>query len=619
MGRPMLDARYWTACALATLWLPLCPWGGAHAAGAMQTNSRSPYVHRITLYDASGEAISPDDDPVPPYSPKGTCGKCHPYPQISQGWHFSAGDPKAKAGRPGEPWILVDRRTGTQLPLSDRGWPGAHKPAAVGMTPWRFVQRFGRHMPGGGIGERHAEQPLDPKARWAVSGPLGIDCLCCHSGSTRYDMAERGRHVESLNFRWLPVAVSGLAIVRGEAASLPEDYDPDFPDMAGADAKPPKVLYDKTRFDADERVLFDIPMKPPAERCYFCHTIRELDRPTLETWETDANVHVASGLTCVDCHRHGTDHAMARGDRDNGCTARPELSCRGCHLEGDSPLVARFRAPRPRHRGLPRAHLDKIECTTCHAGPRPGSEPGRVQTSRAHGLGLTAKERELAAPPRIVAPVFMRQANGKIAPHRVLWPSFWARLDGGEAAPLAPEAVVGAAGAALPTSAGRGHEAWQALDASTVAAVLEALAKGEGAKGEPVYVCSGKVWRRQPDGTLAASDHAAAGPCAWPLSHDVRRASQALGANGCTDCHAPGSSFFFAAVSAGPSPLAGSRPAGPMHAFMGVDAARLPGWARLARHWAAFVWVVSVASCVLAVALVRYAYIGLAGLGKEVI
>ena len=68
--------------------------------------------------------------------------------------HFNAMEQDAVQGRRGEPWVWVDTRTGTQLPLSYRGWRGTYDPRHLGISEWEFVLQFGRHMPGGGPGEQ---------------------------------------------------------------------------------------------------------------------------------------------------------------------------------------------------------------------------------------------------------------------------------------------------------------------------------------------------------------------------------------------------------------------------------------------------------------------------------
>lgn len=93
----------------------------------LRSDSRAPFVHRIGLYDERGGAIDPADPDAAPYSPRATCGKCHEVGAIGRGWHFNAGHAEVPSGRPGEPWIYADPSTGTQIPLSYRGWRGDRK------------------------------------------------------------------------------------------------------------------------------------------------------------------------------------------------------------------------------------------------------------------------------------------------------------------------------------------------------------------------------------------------------------------------------------------------------------------------------------------------------------
>jgi hypothetical protein len=469
----------------------------AESVEMLHADSRAPYVHRLTLYDHTGAAISPEDEPALPYSPKMTCGKCHPYGQISRGWHFNACDPNVPPGRPGEPWFLVDEKTGTVLPVSGRRWPGTQTPRDAGLTNWQFTLRFGRHFPGGGFGEPDDKtvQGSPEALRWGVSGKLEIDCMICHSADQQHDPAEAARQIEKQNFRWAPTVALGLAVVRGEARKAPDDWDPslppnpDYPDRTG-----PRLIYDKTRFDPDNRVLFDITGRPPATRCYFCHSSRVVGAGAPAAWQTDQDIHLTAGLTCIDCHRNGIDHMITRGYEGEAPPAtqpaivppttqpatsqpaRASLSCRGCHLgEADAADVAtalggRLRAPHPQHRGLPPLHLEKLTCTACHSGPWPEMDGHRFQTSMAHGLGLAARTRDDNTAPAIGGPAFVREGDEPIGVYRV---------------------ALRAAGNAAP---------WYGA--------------------------------------------------AWPMAHDVRPAAQGLGVRGCSDCHALKSPFFWGDVSA---------------------------------------------------------------------
>lgn len=522
----------------------------------LRTDSQAPYVHRITLYDHSGKAIDPRATPALPYSPMMTCGKCHAVGQIAHGWHFNAGITTVPAGRPGEPWFYHDAAAGTLLPLTERYWPGAWRPSDVGLESWDLVKRFGRHQPGGGVGTPTSAEQEAARVfpRWNVSGTYEVDCMVCHSVDQQHDPAELARQVERENFKWAPTAALGLAVVRGEARRAPDEWDPftpphpDYPDQAG-----PILIYDRTRFDPDDRVFFNVTRRVPNERCTFCHTLRPVavpPAPPIERWHTENDVHLAAGLSCVDCHRHGLDHATTRGypgevDPRSDPT-RATLSCRGCHY-GDSgaaevrnaAVAGRAGAPRPAHAGLPPLHLEKLSCTACHSGPWPQLQAQRVQTALAHGLGLPERGRSGSAVPQIQEPVFATR-EGLITPHRLVWPAFWGYAGGDDVVPIPVDRVERTV-RRLPRDLVPGSDEFRVQ----LATRLQADAP-DGAR--VVYVDGGYV-HDPTDAGVVPYEHAAAEPYLWPLAHQVRPAAQALGSGGCTDCHARDGAMFFGHVA----------------------------------------------------------------------
>lgn len=455
---------------------------GDEASSVLHTDSRAPYVHRLTLYDQDGTTISPTDPMAGAFSFRMTCGKCHDYNTIAHGWHFNANDPNVPPGRPWQPWLLVDPNRAAPLALSGRDWPDVLHPAAQGLSDWQFVKLFGGHLPGGGFGEPdQATMDAAPEAaRWRISGPLEINCLFCHAVGQTNDPAEQETQVEAENFRWSPTATFGLGAIRGSAAKVPDDWDPmmppspDHPEQSG-----PEIAWNTARFDADERVLFELTTRVSPERCYFCHSFREVGPGAADDLLPSRDVHLAAGLLCVDCHTNELDHMIVRGytgeAAERGDPTLAAYTCEGCHLgtpDAADPSVAlggRYAAPRPEHRGFPLVHFEKLTCTACHSGPLPSKQLHRFQTALAHGLGLTSRERDANTPPYIGGPVFALQADGRIAPQYLVWT--------------------------------------------------------EGGAGEVT-------------------------PYRWSLAHDVRPASQALGANGCTDCHAGGPVYFGGTASA---------------------------------------------------------------------
>lgn len=599
----------------------------AHASDApalLQTHSDFPYVHNITLYDADGAAIDPTDSFAGPYSPEATCGKCHPINTINFGWHFNALNPDLPSGRRGEPWWLVERNLGIVAPLSYREWPGAFQPAAFGLTQWNMLARFGRHIPGGSFGAPRRFTPHDPQSeRWRVSGKLEIDCMICHAQTAAHDPAEQSRQIDRQNHRWSPTAAAGLASIRGDAKDTPDDWDPllppnpDYPDQSG-----PALDWNTQRFDADDRVLFDISRRVPNERCLFCHTSHAVGPAAPAAHQRRPDVHLAAGLLCVDCHRNGLNHAITRGYPDEAQhfadPGRAALTCAGCHHgdpASDDPLAqlgGALAAPRPQHPGLPPLHLESMTCTSCHSGPWPEDATSLLHTAAAHALGIPTRDRAAVDSPHILAPVFTRNAAGRITPERMVWPSFWIRYEApDQVAPIALAEVRRAVAQARQTlAAGQTNQADQSaaggqaspsdpaspiLSDELVTATLRILAESEGAAA-PAYVRGGALLsltntgalRRQtardanapakPDAPPRGIIRRLTQPYTWPIAHNVRPAAHSLGSNGCTDCHANGAPFYDGSTQPRLASVAEHTPAQTMATLHNAPAALTRAW-----------------------------------------
>ena len=569
----------------------------------LKTESRIPFLHHIPLRDAEGQIISlpppfdeqgkPQEARANPFSTAETCGKCHEYEMIGRGWHFNAAKGNVKPGRPGEPWILTDPATRTQIPVSYRGWAGTFKPAELGMSDFDFLTAFARHLPGGGAGEPAQIDPKDPKmGRMLITGKMEIDCMLCHESTGHYNHESRFTAMNAQNFKWAPTIGAGLGTFGAarNARTFADSWRPGRPPPTNL----PAIKYDRARFDADNNVLFQLTRRPSANNCYYCHTSDS--QPTDARWHSDLDFHIRAGMSCIDCHRNGVDHMIVRGyegevkdrtvtadmielrakllRRDNaglndekakqlaGTQLNDELgmvetlSCRGCHYGASdakqtiAKLGGRLGAPRPLHKGLPPIHFEKMTCTACHSGPFPGQEPGAVHTSLAHKLGLPGPARGANTAPVIVQPVFLWGDDGRIAPNKAVWPSYWGRFKDGKVTPLLPEEV--AKTEKLPAQpaedVARDPYNTRPLTDAQIQPVLEALSADK-SKGEAVFVAAGKIYQLE-GGKLKSKEHEAARPYIWALAHDVRPASQSLGARGCADCHSNDSPLYFAMVSA---------------------------------------------------------------------
>jgi hypothetical protein len=122
---------------------------------------------------------------------------------------------------------------------------------------------------------------------------------------------------------------------------------------------------------------------------------------------------------------------------------------------------------------------------------------------------------------------------------------------------------------------------------------------------EPVFVAGEKIYRLNAEGKLNTVDNLHAQPYAWPIGHDVRPARWALGANGCTDCHARDAPFLNAGVVAqAPVPDSDLRTR-PMIDFAQLDSKLWSFWSRSFRARTAVKWVLSASvACLSVVVLV---------------
>lgn len=524
--------------------------------GDLPSGSRSRPVHLIPLRDENGDVIQPGDRAPLPLSIEQTCGaSCHDVQFIRHGWHFNAGQPGVPAGRNGEPWIWIDYATASQIPLSYRDWLGSYKPQAFGIGARAFAIRFGARTPA--PIESDAADSAEDRARWSVSGRLEANCLTCHDRSYIYDQAEYARQSSLENFRYAAAGASGLAVVSGSSRKMPNTFDYLLPFSVEDSLQPdiPQVRYAAERFIAGQKVSFDIARQVDSNRCLFCHSTIDIARAGKGRWKTGEDVHVARGITCVQCHSNGLNHTISRdyeGDPAAAGNAFAEtLSCRGCHMGGAGGNLASgphgLNAPYPQHRGLPAIHLEKLSCTFCHAGPVPTDKTGMMKSARAHGMGEHNANLDPDALPHIVDPVYAQQADGELAPFRAVWPAFWGRMVAGNVEPLKLGFVrnlFDAKKLSRPTPASGN---WPGIDRAWVRQVLELLqSRGQ---TEPVYIAGGKLYRLDSAGELMSENNAQALPYMWPIGHDVRPASEALGANGCRDCHSADSPVLFGSVA----------------------------------------------------------------------
>ncbi len=516
--------------------------------GDESDGSLSAPVHLIGLVDPEGIGIMSDEEQLQPFSTKQTCGVCHSYDLISKGWHFNAVDSNVAPGRSGEPWLLTDAVTGTQIPVSYRDWQNTWQPSEVGLSSWAFTLNFGEQTPGGGAGELESDVP-EEIMRQFVSGQLEINCLICHNSHHGQNQSEYAFQVKLLqNMRWAAAAASEIASVSGSARSQGDNFDHLMSNAI-------KTRYREGIFDHKDRVLFDIVREVPKQRCYFCHSSKHIADGGSERWTADPDVHLTAGLTCIDCHRHGLEHHIVRGYEGETADSNNPLvettTCYGCHLGSKSaagPVAGRLGAPKPKHLGIPVIHFEKLACTACHSGPWPEEKAFRNKTSRAHRLGTRTVNKADEALPHILYPVMAKTEEGKIAPHKLIWPAFWGQLKDGQVTPIDFAVVQEKVAPMLVDQEVPESGDWAGLSDEQIVEILNNLSSVVEDQSVPVYVGGGVLYQLLESGELTNAEHQTAEPYMWPLAHGVRPALQSLGVRGCGDCHSERSAFFYGEV-----------------------------------------------------------------------
>ena len=587
---------------------------------------KRPYVHRIRLIDEKGDPI--DADSTVPYSPRGTCGKCHKYETISRGMHFDMGasllsDDFAK--EQGKPWILSPGMVGGYLPSFRRQY--ARKTNASGkeidLTAYEFVRACGPCHPGGGAlehdrdGKRydaHMKERKDAgddlaasldgdyhKAKWHRSGVVEIDCLLCHA-QWPYNVEERTRQLRAENYRYAATAAAGFGLIRGDVASAGDEEEDDPADPGASSDEPAvSVQYDKRLFDGQSHVTLDIAM-PRDRACLSCHHFPARAGTAGRDRRHWRDVHTAQGLACVRCHSGGLDHnfelgralhwsakratpsepaepgkapatpgteapgaraasADSPGERPRVAVGAPAtgrlspwpMSCEGCHDHGH------LGAPTAPHPGLPRLHLERIACVACHVGPAldaVGSEAvvyADPAPSTPEGAGLTVPYPDQQGRWQI----WYLRAGGQIRVYHCQTPYLWGNLMVCGSAPDAPEVVwpyfereMAAAWAKVRDKIndddGDGTPEVNTRDEiRTLTAALHAVLEGgRFAEVTPAHVQGDTLFYVKEDEVARHEDDPLTAPTTVPLGHVVLGPRQALGAGGCTDCHARDHYFF---------------------------------------------------------------------------
>ena len=520
-----------------------------YKVGDKSDGSKFNHVHLLKLHDYDGNTIDPSDPFAQPFSTKKTCAtECHSYEKISKGFHFNYHDSALTNSSPSEPWIYTDPTTLSLIPISYHKSKGEFSPEDLKMSPMDFLFRFGPYYPGGDISEEDSLQNPKNYFRWMVSGKLEINCLLCHSKDPNYDRAEYAGNIRKKNFKWAAVASSSIAEFKGNASRMPDNYDPyNFTTIQSIDQRSPIVpnlKYDSIKFNTENKVYFNVTKDIPNSNCYYCHSTVVTDNNFNQQWKSNEDVHIASGMKCIDCHKNGINHNMTTGSENNSSSA--SYSCVGCHTEpaeNGKSKIDNLGAPIPEHIGIPPVHFEKLSCTVCHSGNMLSKKTNYIKTSRNHFLGMHGTNKAPDVFPHIQTNVVVNSENNILEPRNIIWPSFWGVISEDKIKPLPIKFVEETIRPMIALDSLTNFGTWPSVSDSLVISILDSLKSFDVIKGKPVFITAGKVFSIE-NKKLISYKYSPDLNYSWETAHNVRPASQALGINGCTDCHYLDSYFF---------------------------------------------------------------------------
>ncbi|MBU2515703.1 hypothetical protein KJ966_30670 [bacterium] len=504
-----------------------------------------------------------------PYSTRQTCGECHDYDQISNGYHFQMGhgdieDNYSKT----KPWALSPGMTGKFCIFSYRQLAKKTNfhPDEIDLTSFQFIsdQEVDQSQvetscaechPGGGLlefdrkGNRYdlylaanpslANQPDGDyfKSQWDRTGVIEVDCFFCHLSG--YNKEKRNTQLSLLNFKWASVAASGIGQVYGSVRM----------------GENPKVEYNRRLFNNDGSVALALEHRPTSENCLLCHkSIDMAKRGTLWDDKQNADVHKIAGMTCVDCHFSNLDHNLAKGD-ENISSVRDDLdntmmSCEECHTLGH------MGAPLPKHIGIRGDHLNSIDCTTCHIPTTPRSAAATIVMTNGDIIRYPRPTASNIGQQGKWLPGYERnqsrdKENNRIRPVNYVLPVLFTNQDeDGIHYPLFPKEIRNVYDKFKNKLEGNSNNPLRTKpDEITWMLANLSRALADNKRFETInlfYHKEGLVYSLDTNNELETEvDMSWVGKTeGYSISHNVAPARYALGSGGCDDCHTANSAIF---------------------------------------------------------------------------
>ena len=537
-------------------------------------SSQAPSHEKIVLRGFDGSPLTLESNL--PYSPKKTCGICHDYNRITNGYHFQQGrtDGTRKIITSDTydlkyPWSLSSGLFGKYSPASTDSSQLTRKVnpnfSEMDKSSFFYAQNCGACHPGGGWGEFDRKGNLyyneetkkfgyelsgdDPildgdytsfsagnekyGAPWDRSGVSEADCLICHLKG--YQWKQRGAALRGSFLKYGPSVGAGWATVKlsqDEAGNLKADL----------------VNIDYTQKEAAdfENLHLQIVRRPSDENCWSCHALYG-ERKKGYDWSLETDIHKAKGMDCLSCHPGDKEHNFAKGNSLQQ-TVRDDLdntmnSCEDCHYKRKD-----RKAPRYRHPFSPK-HMRRIACQTCHLPYR--SVPAELVYDQTSGDTQIHETSKFPSPAGLTPEIWypaLREVKGKIVLVKPAIAIYWGDLDErtNVVRPIPLWKIRDLKKPPLKDDNGDGIPEVNSLD--EIKSFLIALRSkdrfGNPIASLPVLIKGGFLYRLDKKGGVEKIGHVQAQSIDLSLNHNVRSGSLSIGTRGCKDCHIRNSPFF---------------------------------------------------------------------------
>ncbi|HEC80427.1 MAG TPA: hypothetical protein ENI43_04125 [Firmicutes bacterium] len=523
----------------------------------------------ITDYLLGMDGINPPSEDNP-FSTKMTCTSsgCHNYEQIICAYHFQQGRshylPKNHPCYDENDWGMYSK----WCALPNKFVSAGIDPSGETFDDYKYTKSCGICHPGAGPmeldlnGERHTE------GGFADNNVVEASCMMCHQ-QFGYDHLARNKNIVAGRFKIANAAGMGFYDGDGNYTGTHTPFaigpptDSNCNNCHGGERYDQLTIVKETKNAYGFDVLFKKPKCDIYKRGFF--------------WCYECDVHFKGGLKCIDCHSAFRGHQIAKGGITD-CTQHESLdyagflNCSECHSNNNT-----FGAPVYDHDKFPSDHLEKISCQTCHipyiefaafdymdwsigenkVGGAVAWKGGKMKPDEYALGGFSFQDIEGFKPtyawfngksrmdedgrPYLPGPCDRTDPGAKIMPFNtpvVAWWDVGYEEDSVDSVKITEEnrTTTYYHGKPIPTE-----------DIVSAANTIPNFTSDENGNGmfdigditdEKMSALTEKIKEKYPHAVLREI------PIYFSLSHNVSPAEEALG-NSCTDCHAPGSHFFF--------------------------------------------------------------------------